>query len=473
MSIENREIIETAAYIVAAVLFIVGLKRLSSPATARSGNMMGAFGMLLAIVVTLVVKDIVEWPWIIAGLVAGSAVGLVMARFVQMTAMPQMVAVFNGFGGGASTVVAAAALFRENRLIGDAIAAGGDPGFDTILAVSIMASAIIGAVTFTGSMIAFGKLQGFVSSRPVLLPGRNILNALLVLGTLALAGWLIGVPDTIIVFAVMIGLALIVGVLVVIPIGGADMPVVIALLNSYSGIAAAATGFVLQNNALIIAGSLVGASGIILTRIMCKAMNRSIANVILGGFGAVDSGDAGTIGQRPVRSVGAEDAAMVLGYARSVVFVPGYGLAVAQAQHNVRELADLLQARGADVKYAVHPVAGRMPGHMNVLLAEANVPYDQLHDLEINSEFPRTDVAIVIGANDVTNSAARNDKTSPIYGMPILDVDKAKSVIVIKRSLSPGFAGIDNDLFYMENTMMFFADAKKAVAELVAAVKEL
>ena len=474
MSDETLKSIETIAYIVAAVLFIVGLKRLSSPATARSGNIMGAVGMLIAIVVTLVVNDIAEWWWIIAGVVAGGAIGLVMARFVQMTAMPQMVAVFNGFGGGASTVVAAAALFRENRLIEDAAALGGSPGFDTILAVSIVASAIIGAVTFTGSMIAFGKLQGLVASRPVLLPGRNILNALLLVGALATAGWLIGVPDMIVVFAVMVALALVLGVMVVIPIGGADMPVVIALLNSYSGLAAAATGFVLQNNALIIGGSLVGASGIILTRIMCKAMNRSIANVILGGFGAVDTASAAGIGERPVRSVGAEDAAMVLGYARSVIFVPGYGLAVAQAQHNVRELADLLQARGTDVKYAVHPVAGRMPGHMNVLLAEANVPYDQLYDLDqINDEFQRTDVAVVVGANDVTNPAARNDKSSPIYGMPILNVDKAKSAIVMKRSLSPGFAGIDNDLFYMENTMMFFSDAKRGMMELVAEVKEL
>jgi len=464
MSAETREIIETIAYIVAAVLFIVGLKRLGSPATARSGNMMGALGMLIAVVVTLVVKDIAEWWWIIGGVVGGGAIGLVMARFVQMTAMPQMVAVFNGFGGGASTVVASAELFRAN-------AAGND---DVILAVSIMASSIIGAVTFTGSMIAFGKLQGLVASRPVLLPGRNILNALLVVGALALAGWLIGVPDMIVVFAVMVALALVLGVMVVIPIGGADMPVVIALLNSYSGLAAAATGFVLGNNALIIGGALVGASGIILTRIMCKAMNRSIANVILGGFGAVDAASTEGIGDRPVRSVGAEDGAMVLGYARSVIFVPGYGLAVAQAQHNVRELADLLQARGTDVKYAVHPVAGRMPGHMNVLLAEANVPYDQLYDLDqINDEFQRTDVAVVIGANDVTNPAARNDTNSPIYGMPILNVDKAKSVIVMKRSLSPGFAGIDNDLFYMENTMMFFSDAKKGVMELVGEVKEL
>ena len=464
MSDATLENIRTAVYILAAVLFIVGLKRLSSPATARSGNILGAFGMLSAIVVTLVVNDIVDWEWIIAGLVAGGAIGLVMARMVQMTAMPQMVAVFNGFGGGASTVVAAAELFRAN----DA------NNVTDILAVSVMASAIIGAVTFTGSMIAFGKLQGLVASRPVLLPGRNILNALLIAGALGMAGWLIGVPDLVVVFAVMVALALILGVMVVIPIGGADMPVVIALLNSYSGIAAAATGFVLGNNALIIAGSLVGASGIILTRIMCKAMNRSIANVMLGGFGAVDSAAAGKIGDRPVRSVGAEDGAMVLGYARSVIFVPGYGLAVAQAQHNVRELADLLQARGADIKYAVHPVAGRMPGHMNVLLAEANVPYDELYDLDqINDEFQRTDVAVVIGANDVTNPAARNDESSPIYGMPILNVDQAKSVIVMKRSLSPGFAGIDNDLFYLENTMMFFSDAKQGMMELVAEVKEL
>lgn len=470
MSDEALGYIRTIVYVLAAVLFILGLKRLSSPATARTGNVMGAFGMLMAIVVTLVVEDIVDWQWIIAGIVAGGALGLVMARMVQMTAMPQMVAVFNGFGGGASTVVAAATLFRANRLV-----EAGDPeAMGPILAVSIMASAIIGAVTFTGSMIAFGKLQGIVKAAPVLIPGRNVLNALLAIGALALAGWMIGVPDLTLIFAVMTALALLLGVMLVIPIGGADMPVVIALLNSYSGLAAAATGFVLGNNALIIAGSLVGASGIILTRIMCRAMNRSIANVILGGFGAVDAAAAGAIGERPVRSIGAEDGAMVLGYARSVIFVPGYGLAAAQAQHNVRELADLLQARGTDVKYAIHPVAGRMPGHMNVLLAEANVPYDQLYDLDqINDEFQRTDVAVVVGANDVTNPAARNDTNSPIYGMPILNVDRAKSVIVMKRSLSPGFAGIDNDLFYLENTMMFFSDAKRGMMELVQEVKEL
>ena len=465
-------------YIIAGALFILGLIRLRSPATARSGNMLSAVGMLLAVVFTLVNADIIEPEWMIIGLVVGSVVGVYMARTVQMTAMPQMVAVFNGFGGGVSALVAATELLRLNAA---------PPIENSVTVVTIMASTIVGSVTLTGSFIAFGKLQGLVASRPVLLPMRNAFNAVILLGALGVAGYLIfdfttasanatigGLDSGEVIFVVMVGLALILGVLIVIPIGGADMPVVVALLNSYSGLAAAAAGFVLDNNMLIIAGSLVGASGLILTRIMTKAMNRSLANVMLGGFGVADSTSTASGEQKPVRSVIAADAATVLGYARSVIFVPGYGLAVAQAQHNVRELADLLKSRNVEVKYAIHPVAGRMPGHMNVLLAEANVPYDELYDLDqVNSEFDRADVAVVVGANDVVNPAARNDQSSPIYGMPILNVDRAQSVLVLKRSMATGFAGVENDLFHLEKTMMLFGDAKQSVQAMVSEVKEL
>ena len=465
-------------YIIAGALFILGLIRLRSPATARSGNMLSAVGMLLAVVFTLVNADIVEPEWMIIGLVVGSVIGVYMSRTVQMTAMPQMVAVFNGFGGGVSALVAAAELLRLNAA---------PPIENSVTVVTIMASTIVGSVTLTGSFIAFGKLQGLVASRPVLLPMRNAFNAVILLGALGVAGYLIfdfttasanatigGLDSGEVIFVVLVGLALVLGVLIVIPIGGADMPVVVALLNSYSGLAAAAAGFVLDNNMLIIAGSLVGASGLILTRIMTKAMNRSLANVMLGGFGVADSTSTASGEQKPVRSVIAADAATVLGYARSVIFVPGYGLAVAQAQHNVRELADLLKSRNVEVKYAIHPVAGRMPGHMNVLLAEANVPYDELYDLDqVNSEFDRADVAVVVGANDVVNPAARNDQSSPIYGMPILNVDRAQSVLVLKRSMATGFAGVENDLFHLEKTMMLFGDAKQSVQAMVSEVKEL
>jgi NAD(P) transhydrogenase subunit beta len=456
--------ITNTVYILASILFIVGLKRLAHPSTARTGNRLAAVAMLMAIVVTLIDRDIVRIEWIIVGVVIGALVGAVFARRVQMTAMPQMVAIFNGLGGAASAVVASAELIEH----GDTI--------NSVSSVTIMAGTIIGAVTLTGSFIAFGKLQGFVATRPVLIPARNYVNAVLLVGAIVLAGFLVYEPDNLALFAVMGVLALALGILIVIPIGGADMPVVVALLNSYSGIAAAATGFVLNNNMLIIAGSLVGASGIILTQIMTKAMNRSLANVMLGGFGAVATagGAKGAVEQRPVRSVTAEDVAMVLSYARSVVFVPGYGLAVAQAQHAVRELADVLKGRGVTVKYAVHPVAGRMPGHMNVLLAEANVPYDELKDLdEINSEFDRTDVSIVIGANDVTNPIARTDPSSPIFGMPILNVDASNAVVVLKRSMASGFAGVDNELFYLDKTMMFFGDARASVESLIREVKAL
>ena len=453
------------AYIVSAVLFILGLKRLGSPATARSGNRLSALAMLLAILATVLSNDIASWEWILVGVIAGSGIGAYSARKVQMTSMPQLVAIFNGLGGAASAVVAAGELLRLIDL-GESIPQD--------VSITIMASVIIGGVTLTGSFIAYAKLQGVVPTRPLLLPIRNVINISLLIGMVISITWFV-IDPSVTAFLTAATMALTLGILIVIPIGGADMPVVIALLNSYSGIAGAATGFVLGNNILIIAGSLVGASGLILTRIMTKAMNRSLINVMLGGFG-VEDGAKGTVGneERPVKSILPEDAAMMLGYAQSVIFVPGYGLAVAQAQHQVRELADLLKLKGITVRYAIHPVAGRMPGHMNVLLAEANVPYDELKDLdEINGEFQSTDVAVVIGANDVTNPSARNDKSSPIYGMPILNVDQAQSVIMMKRSMSSGFAGVQNELFFLEKTQMLFGDAKDSVEKIVGEVKDL
>jgi NAD(P) transhydrogenase subunit beta len=457
--------ITNAAYIVAAILFIVGLKQLGSPATARNGNRMSALAMLVAIVATVVGNDIASWEFILAGAIVGSAIGAFSARKVAMTSMPQLVAIFNGFGGAASAVIAAAELIR---LIDDGSYIAKD------VSITIMASVIVGGVTLTGSFIAYGKLQGIAPTRPILLPIRNVINVALLIGMIASTVWLV-IEPSMTAFMIAGAIALALGILVVIPIGGADMPVVIALLNSYSGIAGAATGFVLGNTILIIAGSLVGASGLILTRIMTKAMNRSLANVMLGGFGVEDGAAAGGgDDNRPVTSIQAEDAAMMLAYAQSVIFVPGYGLAVAQAQHQVRELADLLKEKGISVRYAIHPVAGRMPGHMNVLLAEANVPYDELKDLdEINSEFQRTDVAVVIGANDVTNPSARTDKSSPIYGMPILNVDAAQSVIMMKRGMSSGFAGVQNELFFLDKTQMLFGDAKDSVEKITAEVKDL
>jgi NAD(P) transhydrogenase subunit beta len=455
-------------YLVAAVCFIVGLKRLSSPATARSGNAVASVGMLLAIVATLVFGRILSFQLIIVGVVIGSAVGAVFARTVKMTGMPQMVALLNGFGGGASALVAGAEFLRP-------MAAGVTMPLNTVLTIQL--SVLIGGVTFSGSLIAFGKLQDLVTGRAVTYPLQKTLNALLFAATIALVVWLVISPDQLTWFVVLAGIALLLGVLSVIPIGGADMPVVISLLNSYSGLAAAMTGFVINNHGLIISGALVGASGLILTNIMCKAMNRSLGNVLFGAFGATmieAPSITGGAKDVTVRQVGPEEAATMLAYARSVIVVPGYGLAVAQAQHVVRELADLIEPRGAEVKYAIHPVAGRMPGHMNVLLAEADVPYDKLRDMDqINPEFDRCDIALVIGANDVVNPAARSDKASPLYGMPILDVDKAHHVIVMKRSLNPGFAGVDNPLFYLENTSMFFGSAKASLEKLVAEVKEL
>ena len=453
------------AYIVSAILFILGVKRLGSPTTARTGNRLSALAMLLAVLATVFSNDIASWEWILVGVIIGSGIGAYSARKVQMTSMPQLVAIFNGLGGATSAVVAAGELIRLIDL---------DELIQQDVSITIMASVIVGGATLSGSLIAYGKLQGVVPTRPLLLPIRHVINIVLLLGMIASSAWFVIAPSTSTFLTAAI-MAVALGILIVIPIGGADMPVVIALLNSYSGIAGAATGFVLGNNILIIAGSLVGASGLILTRIMTKAMNRSLVNVMLGGFG-VDDSTMGASGddERPVTSILPEDAALILGYAQSVIFVPGYGLAVAQAQHQVRELADLLKIKGITVKYAIHPVAGRMPGHMNVLLAEANVPYDELKDLdEINGEFSSTDVAVVIGANDVTNPSARNDKSSPIYGMPILNVDQAQSVIMMKRSMSSGFAGVQNELFFLEKTQMLFGDAKNSVEKIVGEIKDL
>ncbi len=455
-------------YLVAAVLFILGIKGLTHPRTAVRGNLMSAAAMFIAVIVTLTHQDIVDFKVILAGVVVGGAIGAIAAVRVPMTSMPELVALFNGFGGGASVLVAGAALFEAQPTI-QSVA----PDFT----VATVFSGLVGGVTFWGSLIAFGKLQGILPGAPVLFKGQHLLNALLALIALAAGAVLVIQPDEPVVYWALIGVASVLGVLMTIPIGGADMPVVISLLNSYSGIAAASTGFVLNNNMLIIAGSLVGASGLILTGIMCKAMNRPLTNVLFGGFGAESSAGGATadaVYEGKVKATSGDEVGMILESARRVVVVPGYGLAVSQAQHQVRQLADLLEARGTEVLYGIHPVAGRMPGHMNVLLAEAEVPYDKLIEMdEVNPMFSETDVAIVIGANDVVNPVARTDPSSPIAGMPILDVDKANTVIIIKRSLSPGFAGIPNPLFAADNALMFFGDGKKALNDIIAAVKEL
>ena len=454
-------------YLVAVILFILGLKRLGSPKTARSGNAVASIGMLIAVLATLVDREIISFELIAAGIIVGTIIGAVMARLIKMTAMPQMVAVFNGLGGAASALVAAGVLHGN-------IADGTDMSLD--VSITIMIGTLIGAVTLSGSLIAYGKLQEIVATRPLTFPLQKTVSLLLFVGILALMGYLVAEPDMTL-FVVLGAACLLLGILLVIPIGGADMPVVISLLNSYSGLAAASAGFVLGNVMLIIAGALVGAAGLILTQIMTKAMNRSLVNVVFGAFGAVEStgGVAAPGGEvKPVRELAHEDSAVMLAYARSAIFVPGYGLAVAQAQHQLKELGALIEAKGVTVKYAIHPVAGRMPGHMNVLLAEADVPYDKLYDLEqINDEFPSTDVVVVVGANDVVNPGARDDPGSPIYGMPILNVDRASQVIVLKRSLNPGFAGIDNDLFYKENTSMLFGDARESLVKVVAAVEDV
>jgi len=455
------------AYLLTGVLFIFGLRYLSSPKTARLGNRIAAVGMLVAIIAVLT-QGIVQW-WIIGvGVIIGAVIGIYSGRVVKMTAMPQMVALFNGAGGGAASLVAAGELYKRIN---------GNEALTFDVTFTIMLTSAIGALSFAGSIIAFLKLQEVMTGRPITYPGQQIVNAVILLLVVVGSGLVIAnYPPMILWFWIALCAALVLGVLFVLPIGGADMPVVVSLLNSFTGLAAAATGFVLQNNVLIISGALVGASVTLLTLLMGKAMNRSITNVLFGAFGAIKEGSGGsssTAGQN-VRSVSADDVAALCAYANQVIVVPGYGMAVAQAQHSVRELADQLEKRGVEVKYAIHPVAGRMPGHMNVLLAEANVPYPALYDMDdINPEFERTDVALIIGANDVTNPAARSDKSSPIYGMPILNVDKANNIIVLKRSMKPGFAGIDNPLYDDPKTAMLFGDAKKSIDSVVTSVKAL
>jgi NAD(P) transhydrogenase subunit beta len=457
-------VVVNLAYLVAAVLFIVGLRLLSSPKTARNGNAAGALGMLIAIVVTLTDKKIVDFTYIIVGLIVGSSIGLLLAKRVQMTAMPQMVGILNGFGGGASTLVA----YAEYNRMADAV---GSVSLDVL--ITIVLSLLIGSVTFFGSMIAAAKLQGVMRGAPILYPAQKQINAAMLVAVGVLGVFFVLEPSRGSLLLIVIAIASVLGVTSVIPIGGADMPVVISLMNSYSGLAGATTGFILSNNVLIISGTLVGTSGIILTSIMCKAMNRSLGNVLFAGVGVDYDASTAEAEQRTVVRYTPEDAAFMLESAQSVIIVPGYGLAVAQAQHILHELARILLNRGASVRYAIHPVAGRMPGHMNVLLAEANVPYDLLLEMDqINDDFPNTDVALVVGANDVVNPAARYKKDSPLYGMPILNVDQARSVMVCKRSLNPGFAGEDNPLFYDQKTMMVFGDAKATITNLVQLLKK-
>ncbi len=463
----DKKLIIDIAYLLSAVSFIYGLKMLSHPKTARNGNMIASLGMLIAIVATVLLGTDLDFKWIGVAMVIGSIIGAFFAMRVEMTQMPQLVAIFNGFGGGASALVASAEFLKT--------------GVDSslFLIISITLSVLVGTLTFTGSFIAFGKLQGLVTTKPVTFPGQQLLNAALAIIMFS-AAYMIptyGMNS----FYVILALSALLGILLVIPIGGADMPVVISLLNSYSGIAAAMTGFVLvqsnpsAGNALIICGSLVGASGMILTQIMCKGMNRSLANVIFGAVGGEDGGAASGEGQQlNIKSYSTEEAAMIFDAAEKIIVVPGYGLAVAQAQHAVREVAEFLEGKGKNVLYAIHPVAGRMPGHMNVLLAEANISYEQLKDLdEINPEFEDCDVALVLGANDVVNPAARTETGSPIYGMPILNVDKARTVMVNKRSMNAGFAGIQNELFGYDNTIMIFGDAKDMLTQLLSDLKEL
>jgi NAD(P) transhydrogenase subunit beta len=458
----------TALYIVAFSLFIIGLKRGTHPTSAKQGNMIAAAGMAVAVVTTLLLDGMGNWGLIVIGLAVGSAIGFTASVRVQMTEMPQMVALYNGVGGGAVALIA----WSELR---HGISVGGDIPLEEL--IPTLLAAVIGSVSFWGSNIAFAKLQDLIPTRPLSVPGQQVINALLLIGILAACVDIAvnnGDPSQALFIGILLAAALL-GNLVVLPIGGADMPVVISLLNAFTGLSAAAAGFALDNVALIVAGTLVGSSGTILTMEMATAMNRSVGNILFAGFGGAPAGGpTGSTEERPHVSIGAQDAAIKLAYADTVVIVPGYGLAVAQAQHAIKEVADELEKRGVTVNYAIHPVAGRMPGHMNVLLAEADVPYEQLREMEeINPEMPRTDVAVIVGANDVTNPAAKNDPDSPIAGMPIIEVDQAQQVIVIKRSLSPGFAGIDNDLFYEPNTSMLFDDAKKAAADIAAEIQNL
>ncbi len=447
-------------YLLCAVLFILGLKNLGSAKTARRGNLLAMLAMLLAVVVTLLDQQILSFTFIFTGLIIGSAIGAVVAKKIQMTQMPEMVALFNGLGGAASALVASAEFFRGN----------GD--LQISIVATICLSVLIGTVTLSGSLIAFAKLKGLMKGAPITYRGQHVINGLIVAMVLVFAIMLVLDPSNWKMLIGILALAAVLGITSVIPIGGADMPVVISLLNSYSGLAAAATGFVISNNILIISGALVGASGLILTNIMCVAMNRSLGNVLFAAVGSDGGSASGSTEQKQVTRYTAEDAVMMLDNAQSVIIIPGYGLAVAQAQHILQEMTEILMERGIQVRYAIHPVAGRMPGHMNVLLAEASVSYDLLYEMDaINDDFKNTDVALVIGANDVINPAARHKKESALYGMPILNVDKARTVMIVKRSLSVGFAGEDNELFYDDKTMMLFADAKKMVTEIVHALK--
>ena len=452
------------AYLVSAVLFMIGLKKLGSPATARKGNWTSMLAMAIAVGATAMNSDIINFKWIIIGAVVGAIVGLVAAKKVEMTSMPEMIALFNGCGGAASALVAIAEFYKLN------------PNYENFLLTTILLSVVIGGLTVTGSILAFVKLKELITGQPIVYKGQQFVNSLLGIIMIAAAVGLFYRPESYLYFYVMLGIAMLLGILLVLPIGGADMPVVVSLLNSYSGVAVSMTGFVLNNNSLIIVGAMVGAAGLILTKIMCDAMNRSLANVLFGAFGAVDgtavAGDSGE-SQGTVKAYTVDDMVILLQNAESVVFVPGYGMAAGQAQHAVRELGDVLEEDGVDVKYAIHPVAGRMPGHMNVLLAEADVSYDKLFAMEdINDDFKNTDVVIVVGANDVVNPAAKTNPASPIYGMPVLNVEDAKACIVLKRGMAAGFAGIQNDLFFYENTMMVFGNAKQTLQGVLEHLKD-
>ena len=447
------ELIAQLSYVVSAILFILGLKMLGSPATARRGNLLSSVGMLIAIIAGLTAEGIVSYEYIIGGIIVGSLIGALAARLVAMTSMPEMVALFNGSGGAASLLVGWATLYTSD--------------ISTFAAIAALTAILIGGVAFTGSLIAYGKLSETINSAAVVFTGQQIVNTMILMGIVASGYMFVTDPaaDSQWLY-LLLGLSLVFGVMAVIPIGGADMPVVISLLNSYSGLAACAAGFAINNNILIVAGSLVGAAGIVLTNIMCKAMNRSLANVLFSGFGAVKQGKAI---EGEVNPISVEDAYYLFEAASNVCFVPGYGMAVAQAQHAVKELGEILENNGAEVSYAIHPVAGRMPGHMNVLLAEADVPYEQLMEMDdINPRIENVDIAVVIGANDVVNPSARDDDDSPIYGMPIINVDKARTVFVLKRSMASGFSGVDNPLFFGENTRMLFGDAKESISGVIS-----
>lgn len=463
----NQDLLIKLAYLVASVMFIIGIKMLGKVSTARRGNAVSAAAMAIAILVTLLDKQILTFTEIFLTVLAGSLVGIIAAYKAKITQMPEMVAVLNGFGGAASVLVALSEYWKYNH-IGTAVS------MDIVVTITILLSVLIGAITFTGSMVAFGKLNGTISGKAITFNGQHLINATLFVAVLVLSVLAVSEPAMTWWISGVLILSLVLGILTVIPIGGADMPVVISLLNSYSGIAACATGFVLNNQVLIIAGALVGASGLILTQIMCKAMNRSLASVLLGGFGQTTGTDSGSGEQMVTKEVGVEEAAMLFDSASSVIIVPGYGMAVAQAQHIVRELADILEKKNISVKFAIHPVAGRMPGHMNVLLAESNVPYDKLVEMDdINDEFANTDIALIIGANDVVNPAAHTNPQSPIYGMPVLHVEKAQTVIVCKRSMNPGYAGIENELFGYPNCLMLFGDAKSTMTKVVGELKDM